>query len=29
MLGGLGGGESQRDGVLALTGWLQRAFDGR
>jgi hypothetical protein len=26
MLGGLGGGESQRDGVLALAGWLQRAL---
>lgn len=25
-LGGLGGGEAQRDGVLALTAWLQRAL---
>jgi hypothetical protein len=26
MFGGLGGGESQRDGVLALAAWLQRAL---
>jgi hypothetical protein len=29
MIGGLGGGESQRDGVLALAGWLKRALGGR
>jgi hypothetical protein len=27
-LGGLGGGETQRDGVLALAGWLQQALGG-
>jgi hypothetical protein len=29
VFGGLGGEESQRDGVMALAGWLQRTLGGR